>query len=101
MDKRFYTIVNEITNPVIIIAGTGNHFYRYGLSLFRFDSQYKRSRFYNPFVIFIINIVFVIKLLIDLIIIDFNERIQLLVGNWIYFLGHEISRHLGIEIIIY
>jgi hypothetical protein len=63
-----------------------NHLYRIGLSLISKNHE-KRSRFYNPLLIFSVNVICLIKCIISLILSEENEKLLIINGDFAHFLG--------------
>ena len=81
-----------------LIRYAGNDLYRYGLSLFKFGTQ-KRSKLYNPSLIFVIIFSHCIKFITSLFIESSDVDFHLLTGDFIYFLG--AKDHLGMACFTY
>ncbi len=62
-----------------------NHLYRIGLSLISRNDE-KRSRFYNPLVIFSVNVICLMKCIVSLILSEENEKLLIINGDFAHFL---------------
>jgi len=80
--------------PKMTVMSAGNHFYKIGLSLFVLNST-KRSALYNPYFVFIIDTILIVRSIIALTI-D-NPNLSLMIGDFSYFLNLKI--HFNIVII--
>jgi hypothetical protein len=85
--------VNKPLPQSIAFNSIDNHLYRIGLSLISRNHE-KRSRFYNPLLIFTVNIICLIKCIISLILSEENEKLLIINGDFAHFLGSKI--HLNV-----
>jgi hypothetical protein len=77
--------VNKPLPQSIAFNSIDNHLYRIGLSLIS-KSDEKRSRFYNPLLILIVNIICLIKCIVSLILSEENEKLLIINGDFAHFL---------------
>jgi hypothetical protein len=86
----------DVKKPVpqsIAFNSIDNHLYRIGLSLISKNHQ-KRSRFYNPLLILIVNIICLIKCIVSLILSEENEKLLIINGDFAHFL--RLKTHLNV-----
>jgi hypothetical protein len=79
----------DVKKPVpqsIAFNSIDNHLYRIGLSLISKNEE-KRSRFYNPLLILIVNIICLIKCIVSLLLSEENEKLLIINGDFAHFLG--------------
>ena len=83
----------------LVIPSSGDHFYKYGISLYSVGSV-ERSKLNNPIIVFIIPMITIIKSIISLSLIEWkiNENILVLIGDWTHFLGVRV--HANIMLIL-
>jgi len=77
--------VNKPLPQSIALKSIDNHLYRIGLSLISKNDE-KRSRFYNPLLILIVNIICLIKCIVSLILSEENEKLLIINGDFAHFL---------------
>jgi hypothetical protein len=77
--------VNKPVPQSIAFNSIDNHLYRIGLSLISKNHQ-KRSRFYNPLLILIVNTICLIKCIVSLILSEENEKLLIINGDFAHFL---------------
>jgi len=70
----------------IIIRSAETHLYRIGLCLTS-KSQTKRSRFHNPLLVFIVNIIVLLRISISLLLPEDNSHKFIVFGDFAYFIG--------------
>jgi hypothetical protein len=77
---------NKVLLQNIILKGAENHLYRIGLNL-KYDRNKKRRIFYNPILIFSVNIAIVIKSIVRLLTHEENKKFLIIIGDFSHFLG--------------
>jgi hypothetical protein len=88
---------NKVLLQNIVLNGAENHLYRIGLNLIS-NGPEKRSIFYNPLLIFSLNIAIVIKSFVSLLTPEENGKLLRIIGDFTHFFGMKL--HLNIFIII-
>jgi hypothetical protein len=89
--------VNKPLPQSIAFNSIDNHLYRIGLSLISKNHE-KRSRFYNPLLILIVNIICLIKCIVSLILSEENEKLLIINGDFTHFLRSKT--HLNVALIL-
>jgi hypothetical protein len=79
----------------MILCSAESHLYRIGLCLIS-ETYVKRSKFHSPLLIFIINIVVLLKSIISLLLPEDNKYLLIVNGEFSYFLG--LRTHFNITI---
>jgi hypothetical protein len=77
--------VNKPLPQSIAFNSIDNHLYRIGLSLISKNDE-KRSRFYNPLLIFSVNVICLMKCIVSLILSEENEKLLIINGDFAHFL---------------
>ena len=99
MDSKKKKInVNRVLPLHLVNKSAGSDLYRIGLSLFPFGSQ-KRKRIYNPYIIFSINVMFILRSILLLSLNDDNYNNYLYMGDYAFFLDKELSIYLNCVIL--
>jgi hypothetical protein len=88
---------NKVLPQNIVIKGAENHLYRIGLNLVS-NGRQKRSNFYNPLVIFSVQIVTVTKSIVSLLTPEENERLLKIIGDFAHFIG--VKTQFDVDVII-
>jgi hypothetical protein len=76
--------VNKPLPQSIAFNSIDNHLYRIGLSLISKNHE-KRSRFYNPLLILIVNTICLIKCIVSLLLSEENEKLLIINGDFAHF----------------
>jgi hypothetical protein len=77
--------INKPLPQSIALNSINNHLYRIGLSLISKNHE-KRSRFYNPLLILIVNTICLTKCIVSLILSEENEKLLIINGDFAHFL---------------
>jgi len=89
----------QLLTPDIAIKSAHTHTYRIGLSLFRIKSA-KRSKFHNPLIIFIINLMVLIRNTINMFLPEQNQRLFIILGDFSYFIGIRVNYNISCSLYI-
>src|ERR1700743_2372639 len=87
--------VSKVLPPTLIVRTAGTHLYSIGLSLYPTSQIIGRKLLYNPIVIFIINLQFLIRFIVFSLLPEQSRNINLYLGNVAYFIGN--SRMINIS----
>jgi hypothetical protein len=85
--------LNKVLPSELVINSSGTHLYSYGISLFGFYTK-KRQKLYNPILIFIINSIFIIRLVIVLLSSEDNSDLLIILGDYSHY--YNVRIHLNI-----
>jgi hypothetical protein len=88
---------NKPVPQSIAFNSIDNHLYRIGLSLISKNEE-KRSRFYNPLLILIVNTICLIKSIVSLLLSEENEKLLIINGDFAHFLGSKT--HLNVPVLL-
>jgi hypothetical protein len=80
--------VNKVLPQNIVLKGAENHLFRIGLNLIS-DGNIKRRIFYNPVLIFSVNIAIVMKSVVSILTPEENKKLLIIIGDFSHFLGLE------------
>ena len=90
----------DVTKPLpteLLITSAGSHLYRIGLSHFRNGSQI-RNKIHNPLLIAIINIIFLFRAYLSLLLRDENPKVFIWIVDSAYFINAKI--HFNVALIV-
>jgi hypothetical protein len=76
--------VNKVLPQNIVLKGAENHLFRIGLNLIS-DVNIKRRIFYNPLLIFSVNIAIVMKLIVTILTPEENKKLLIIIGDFSLF----------------
>jgi hypothetical protein len=77
---------DKVSPQNIVLKGAENHLYRIGLNLTT-NGPKKRSKLYNPLLVFSVQFVILIKSIASLLTPEENHRFLIIIGDFAHFLG--------------
>ena len=90
--------MNHVLPLHLVIKSAGSDLYIIGLLLFPFGSQ-KRNRIYNPYIIFSINVMFILRGILLLSLSDDKYNNYLYMGDFAYFLDKKSVIYINCAVI--